>query len=160
MKFFDINWIEGSLSNTECELRKQKYYEHIKVILESSNLILSMLIKNVNLHDAVMINYIEKEKEIIITFCGGDNQKGYFLLDLSYYIHSSYNKSFFNKLPTIILYDEYEYLNDKKMYLHSFINSHKKEMQIMFSHIDFSIKNTDWNMYKRYSLDINKTYTK
>ncbi|MBD5426767.1 MAG: hypothetical protein HDR38_04340 [Treponema sp.] len=65
MKYFDREFMTGSLTDKECDKRIQAYDNHIREILNNANYKIRMLAEAISLHDAKIleINRLGKKSE-------------------------------------------------------------------------------------------------
>ena len=131
MKYFDREFMTGSLTDEECDKRIQAYDNHIREILNNANYKIRMLAEAISLHDAKIleINRLGKKSEFHILV--GDNQKGHAQVLLTFF--SSKNlESIPSKLPFEIVYYELDYDDE---YTLSCISGDFKEFAIRFTDI-------------------------
>lgn len=133
MKYFDKEFMTGELSDEECDSRIQAYENHIQEIVKNANYKIKLLMENISLHDAKIleINKLDKKSEFRILV--GDNQKGHIILILTFFSSKNSN-SIQLKLPFEIVYYELDYDDE---YILSCISGDFKELVIKF--IDVSI---------------------
>lgn len=86
MKFFDHDWMNGTLSDAEYEERIQQYNAHIELIRASLPQSLLTLSQSGVLHDALVeaIRVDNKHNLLLIELLGGNVQAGYWELHLRY----------------------------------------------------------------------------
>ena len=152
MKYFTRDWCEGKLGENEENKIIKKYDNYMLSIQSELPFVLKILTDKINLHDAfikkaILNNY---DKIFIMYLIGGDNQVGYFFLNIKYFNISKVNSTNIKKLfyhkKIEVLYDEIERLSEN-LFSHRLIFDQEGEIEIIFKNIEITISNADSSDY-------------
>lgn len=145
MNFFTRAWCDGK--DDESEDRGQMYNDHLAKIKSQFSPSLHSLAFEFPLHDGLIRQVIVSKnlRALQLLLRCGDNQMGYFDLDLSYsevdFEHFEFSElaAITNRTETEILYDEID-LHSRNSFEHRFIFWPTGEAAVVFRGVTFEMK--------------------
>ena len=95
MKYFDINWIKGNLSDNEYDKREQEYNKFINNLLIKMN-IPERVFANINFNDAKLVFFENINNKLSLKLYIGDLPNG------SYQLNICFTKFFLSFIKTFL----------------------------------------------------------
>ena len=150
MKFFDIDWIKGNISDNEYAIRERRYDAYLAKISKNLHAV-ERIFASINFNDAVLALKRQMNDKLSLEFYIGDLQNGYYGLKSDMIVNEI---NHFN-LGEIIV-SEFSCKSDG--YCFSYILSDLKENIISFC----SIKNLKFHKIseRKYILELKKFRSK
>ncbi len=116
MKYFTKEWVNGNLSDEECDCIRKEYLSYMNRVKESLPLSVRSLATEINIHDGLFTSVIMDTQNILLKLelLIGDLQVGYEDLTLKYsdvdfsLLDTSLLETLANSSETEALYDEVE----------------------------------------------------
>lgn len=154
MKYFTKEWCFSNLDDREIKKRWNAYKKYIDGIYERLPYVLKILARHLNLHDGRVknVNFYKNKSVLNINGVFGDQQVGYFFLDIKYFDVSNLNdnkiKSIFNSIKVEVLSDEIEFLTEN-LFSHRILFSTKQDIDIQFRDVEISISSAFYKDYEK-----------
>lgn len=144
MKYFTQDWCDSKLSDSSIEKIQEKYWKYIESVFREFPYTIKILSRWVCFHDGFVknININKRAKTIKMNCLLGDLQSGYFLLSAKYSeadLLSDFSIKSLDNNNIEVLSNEFELLSNEK-YSHKILFSNRKEIEITFSKVVFSIQ--------------------